>query len=557
MSALDCPFIDQLEHQSTLTRFFLISLGTLLAFMPSSARSCSAFHILDFSDVHKDVWQLTLQSLEARHIHGKDQKRFHSAADKGQLPLSIPHDLLQRLESLNQMGQERLSQLTSLERTALTTLVKKMRDILIHKVSFESFEHSLDNKELCTERIRRAITLSKYLEDYLIEKEIKSYYPHGYDFFATTLASEPIKSQDRPLPVGKAPKLGDESNNVALNVAPHIDIPYSSLGQYTKKRSYQRIRPRELKNGDIILASRSSSINHLISQLSVSGGHYNYTAMIHKAQDGQLYAIESTLLRGLQIVPLEQALKRGHTYIKILRPKISKTHISANKAGNYIFDLGHTQKRSYDVEGDLADRFKLSMEEVPVSAYFDTQYIDLAGHKSRMVIKDPQFLKKIGRTHQRQLFPDDLLFNEEFETIVDWRNPRLMREHRFQSAIISSLYEWMSTSEYQFRDKFSFAFLSIFHQQDLLDHEVPLDLKKPLLRLIAKILKVTEIMHDYLMEVDPEGKLTFQEIKNKLEEFRQADLERYFRGRKKGTIHRYFIMDRGPTTILKRDKTNE
>jgi hypothetical protein len=213
----------------------------------------------------------------------------------------------------------------------------------------------------------------------------------------------------------------------------------------------------EFKNGDVMVTKGVSFVSSTISEIAIPRSLFSHIVFIHVDKTTkEITTIESYVGKGVNIYPIEEALKNENSRILILRSKNSEL---ASNAADYMFNKVIELKKinkfiPYDYLLDFSDNTKLSCEEV----VFDSFKFASGGKfiipedMSTVLMKDASFLKRIGIRKGAMMVPADMETDSRFDIALDWTDYRLMRDSWRKDASLGEMFKWINERDYKIHE---------------------------------------------------------------------------------------------------------
>lgn len=213
----------------------------------------------------------------------------------------------------------------------------------------------------------------------------------------------------------------------------------------------------EFKNGDIMITKGISFVSSTISEIAKPSSVFSHIVFIHVDQaTKEVTTIESYVGKGVEIFPIETALKNENARILVLRAKDSEL---ASKAADYMFNRVMELKKKkkfipYDYDLDFSENNKLSCEEVAYDAFktMSGGSFIIPEMMSEINLKDQSFLDRIGIKRGDMMVPSDMETDSRFDIILDWTDYRVMRDSWRKDAVLSEVFRWSDDYKYQIKE---------------------------------------------------------------------------------------------------------
>lgn len=378
----------------------------------------------------------------------------------------------------------------------------------------------------CALRMREVFHLMRDTEDYLGEfaYDVPAYNPTKINF------------QEQPIPI--------------------LDVKAYPRYFVSSRVSAENFK---FKSGDLMVARGISFLSAIISQ--VSNNHSQFSHVVFMNVDGKTKktnTIESYIGVGVTRYELEYALKNENARLLVLRPKNLEWGAKAADLLNTRVTEGNGRGGpiAYDYGMDFVDHSTMSCAEIATASYRWASHgkLVLPTYPAQITMKNDAFLKQLSLKRGPIFTPGDLEIDPQFEMILDWRDPRLIRDSRYKDAILSEMMRWIGDLSYQFHEttKSVVAKYLIFPSRKTpvwglvrqatgapnLDKEIP----KPILGLMTVLAQIGDAL---LEKVENEDKnhiaakgrpMTNEQLRVYLESVRVQDLKE-FENRRPSLIH--------------------
>jgi hypothetical protein len=308
-------------------------------------------------------------------------------------------------------------------------------------------------------------------------------------------------------------------------------------------------------DGDLMIARGISFFSAIISQISDNKAHFSHTIVVSVAgTPPKTQTVESYVGTGVKAYDIDYALKNENVRLLVLRPKDSRLGPAAATAALHAAAL----QLPYDYKMDFEDESQMSCVEVPTYAYKKASEgkIKIPLYPAHLVLENEEFLSQLGMKKGPLITPDDLETDPRFDLILDWKDPRLVRDSRQKDAVLAEIVRWLGDLRYEFHD----SSRSLFAKYVLL----PLR-QTPLWGLVRKIPKIPDmdahiprttlgvmtvldqtagVLLQNLKKQDEDFKsqhgrpLTNSQLRQRLEDLRAKDFLAYTKG-EESLFHKY------------------
>lgn len=219
---------------------------------------------------------------------------------------------------------------------------------------------------------------------------------------------------------------------------------------------YQLSNPNEkfeFISGDILITKGVSFTSSTISEVVEHRALFSHMVFVYvDPVTKKVSTMESYIGHGVQLFTIEEALKSENARILVLR---AKDRALAKEAAEYMYArIKNSEKDEkpipYDYNLDFKDNKKLSCEEIAYDSFLKVSKgkFVIPENLSTVVIKDEDFLKKIGIKAGSLMMPADLEIDSRFDLVLDWTDYRLIRDSIRKDAVMGEIFKWMNEKQY-------------------------------------------------------------------------------------------------------------
>lgn len=376
----------------------------------------------------------------------------------------------------------------------------------------------------CVLQVQATFRQLRFIEDYLLElaRSVGHIGPADLDF------------QTQPVPLKENPSYYQTRLNGAL----------------------------EFRPGDLLITRGLSFLSGMIARLGRRSTQFSHVVMISQHPESKkIRTIESYVGVGVAFYDLEFALKNENARILWLR---AKDPALATRASEMMADLLDQRLRAknpikYDYELNFEDASTMSCAEVSQVAFqmasnnqFRIPFYpnEISGAKS--IIERLKLVE--GPTYE----PGDMEIDPRFELVGEFQDLRLTRDSRQKDAIMTALFDWMGTKNYELKDNLKSkmaggviysarrTFLWPLVKKILGVKDFSKEIPRNMLKTVSLINELGELMlaelkaRDLAFEKEHGVPMTYLEFYRTLEEMRREDLKLYQnkKTRKKSKIHK-------------------
>lgn len=376
--------------------------------------------------------------------------------------------------------------------------------------------------EECLDHVRATVRALRYVEDYLIELEDHSENKDGTAQFTNLKGSAPYFLVNK-------------------------DIEFKGV--------------EDLRAGDVILSRGNAYTSAAIARIGSSDAQFSHLSLVHQDEKGALFTSEAHIEVGSLGEPIHTHIEQGNARTVVFRFKDSDI---AKRAGAIMYKrvrAAQVKKRNirYDFGMDYKDGKDLFCSEIISEGFKKASNgeLDVPIFKTKFNRGSIPFLQKLGinvtpeNVDEFETFgPGDIEFDPRFDLVAEWRNPARMKDTRSKDLILTKLFEWMETKDYEFRPpgkiKRKAWFSWLVRRTPLiglaLKSKFPKYMTKDQLRLFLMLDEVAEVLNERIdfVQKETDRPLTPKEIFSILEQFRVEDFARYEDKPRKSKFHRHF-----------------
>lgn len=236
-------------------------------------------------------------------------------------------------------------------------------------------------------------------------------------------------------------------------------MPIYEPKSYAPFHVSEKGKPFEFKNGDVMITKGISFTSSTISEVVEPRSLYSHIVFIHvDKKTKKVSTMESYIGYGVKTFTIEEALRNENARILVLR---AKDQDAANKAADFMFQKitklkAQNKTIPYDYKLDFGDNSKLSCEEIAYDAFKEVTNgrMILPENKSRVELKDVEFLKKIGIKAGDLMMPADLEIDSRFDMVLDWTDYKIIRDSLRKDAVMGEMFHWMNEHNYRIHQNF-------------------------------------------------------------------------------------------------------
>lgn len=317
----------------------------------------------------------------------------------------------------------------------------------------------------------------------------------------------------------------------------------------------------DLQSGDIILSRGNAFTSAAIARIAKNDAQFSHLSFVYRDPYGKLFTIESHIEIGVVIAPFQVHIDQGNSREVVFRYQDQEL---AHKAAEHMFNKVKTQSATgqnieYDFGMDYHDNKRIFCSEVAYDGFNHVSKgkVDVPMFKSKFNAGLIGFLNKMGIKISKSniktfetFAPGDLEFDPRFDLVAEWKDPTKMKQSRTRDAILTKMFEWIETKDYEFKAGAGISSKSILSWvlrrtpfiKRSLRHKFPKNMRVKQLKVFLTLDKIGESIEK---EVN-----NFQDLSNHplapkelfvfLEGLRERDLKIYSKKKKKSIFHRSF-----------------
>ena len=209
------------------------------------------------------------------------------------------------------------------------------------------------------------------------------------------------------------------------------------------------------KPGDVVLVRGQAHNSAAIARIGDVESAFSHVGIVHRRDDGQLVLVESLIESGAIVTPLDKALEHA-----IGRAILFRHHDGdlARRAALWIHD--HVRPRLgfrriwYDFSMRMDGYRRLYCSKLVRLAFLKASNgeVLLPATPTRLIMKNRDFLRRIGVKTDVTFAPGDLEADPRFDIVAEWQDYRVTAALRNQDMILSKLFEAMERDGYVFKE---------------------------------------------------------------------------------------------------------
>jgi hypothetical protein len=308
---------------------------------------------------------------------------------------------------------------------------------------------------------------------------------------------------------------------------PRLGTSQSPLTAFDGGEPQCRINPDALTGslrfepGDVIVQRGRRHNSAAIARIGEIDSQFSHAAIVARANDGALVAVEALIEEGAVVTPLETAMAHGIGRAALFRHQDRALAVAASQAVYDCVVLAQPPRASrilYDFSMELDDYKRLFCAKL-IRLAFDrgsAGRVLLPRHPTRLDFGSRDFLSKIGVTARQTFAPGDLDMEPDFQLVAEWRDFRMTSELRLKDFVMVKLFEWMDRYGYRFKPDLlmrlvaTLGRLSTYLGRDLRDlvgeivAKVPPNMSRSAIAAVAMLHETAEPVYQELQLLEDE-----------------------------------------------------
>jgi hypothetical protein len=317
----------------------------------------------------------------------------------------------------------------------------------------------------------------------------------------------------------------------------------------------------DLESGDIIISRGNAFSSAAIARIGITDSQFSHMSFVYRDENNQLQTIEAHIEVGSVASEFQNHLNQKNTRAVVYRYKDQKlAHKAAKHMFNKVKNFSKSNKANinYDFGMDYKSNTELFCSEVVYDGfqYASVGETNIPYYKTQFDSSLIKFLNQIGvRVNKSTISsfdtfsPGDIEYDTRFDLVAEWRNPEKVVSTRIRDAILTKMFDWISTKDYQLKSGFSVttkSYLAYFARRvPLLKksyiEKFPLNMSPKQMRLFLILDEVGDVLEKQITQKKNFKTLSFEQMYDILEGFRKKDLRYYKNGKRKlSTLHKLF-----------------
>ena len=271
-------------------------------------------------------------------------------------------------------------------------------------------------------------------------------------------------------------------------------------------------------SGDVILVRGQAHNSAAIARIGDVDSQFSHVGVVYVAPDGRPFMVEALIESGAVVTPLEHTLEHGLGRAVLFRHRDAKL---AARASAFIH--AHVAKRRlrriwYDFTMRLDGYRHLYCSKLVRLAFAKASdgALMLPAFKTRLDMKNRDFLDRVGVKTIETFAPGDLEIDPRFDIVAEWHDYKITSSLRNQDMIATKLFEFMETNGYRFEEDTTIRLigwlgrLSAHLSEDAKDMmasvvpKVPPNMKRKTIAVVAMLHKTAQPLLEKLNDIERE-----------------------------------------------------
>jgi Permuted papain-like amidase enzyme, YaeF/YiiX, C92 family len=273
------------------------------------------------------------------------------------------------------------------------------------------------------------------------------------------------------------------------------------------------------RSGDVLVVRGHAHNSAAIARIGQSDSQFSHTGIVYIGQDGRHWMVESLIEDGAIINPLSHALEHGVVRAVLYRHKDAD---AAARAAEYIHDFV-TKSRArggkrihYDFSMSLEEQRHCFCSKLVRRAYeYATDgKMRLPAYPAQIVMKNRDFLNRIGVTAVSTYSPCDIDLQTDFDLVAEWQDYRETSNVRLQDFTMDKIFDWMDTRGMRFEETAAVRAVALLgrfsshfsdgaqHMMESVFPRVPVNMPRKAIAAVAMLHKTAEPIYHELQDFD-------------------------------------------------------
>jgi Permuted papain-like amidase enzyme, YaeF/YiiX, C92 family len=273
------------------------------------------------------------------------------------------------------------------------------------------------------------------------------------------------------------------------------------------------------RSGDVLVVRGHAHNSAAIARIGQSDSQFSHTGIVFIDRDGRHWMVESLIEDGAIINPLSHALEHGVVRAVLYRHKDAD---AAARAAEHVHDLVATSRARggtrihYDFSMALEEQRHCFCSKLVRRAYEHASdgKLKLPAYPAQIVMKNRDFLDRIGVKAVSTYAPCDIDLQSDFELVAEWQDYRETSNVRLQDFTMDKVFDWMETRGMRFEETAAVRAVSLLgrfsahfsdgaqHMLESLFPRVPINMPRKTIAAVAMLHKTAEPIYHELQDLD-------------------------------------------------------
>ena len=278
-------------------------------------------------------------------------------------------------------------------------------------------------------------------------------------------------------------------------------------------------RDLPFRSGDVLLVRGHAHNSAAIARIGQSDSQFSHTGMIYIDDAGKHWMVESLIEDGAIVNPLNHALDHGIVRAVLYRHR--DMDVAAKAASHMHGVVKRSRERGgkrilYDFSMRLEEQRRLFCSKLVKLAFEKGSdgHVRLPAYPAQIVMKNRDFLDRIGVKASRTYAPADIDLESQFDLIAEWQDYRETSNIRLQDFTMDKLFEWMETRGLRFQETAAVRAVSLLGRfsahfsdgaKEMLSDifpRVPINMPRKTVAAVAMLHKTAEAIYLELQELE-------------------------------------------------------
>lgn len=213
----------------------------------------------------------------------------------------------------------------------------------------------------------------------------------------------------------------------------------------------------DFRPGDVLLVRGSLHNSAAIARIGDVDSQFSHVGIVHVDEVGERWLVEALIEEGSVWSPLDFALGHGISRAILFRHRdpVLAAKAASLVAGHVAANRGILSWIPYDFSMELDGQDRFFCSKLVRWAYVNASggAMALPTFGTRLDMKNRDFFDRIGVTAVDTCAPADFEIEPAFDLIAEWRDYRVTPSLRMQDLLMTKIFEWMESGDYQFRER--------------------------------------------------------------------------------------------------------